>query len=473
MATAMPPLAEPSSFVSATPVTPTASLKRRACCTPFWPVVASTTSSVSCGAPSSLLAITRRTFASSSIRFVCVCRRPAVSTMTTSRPRDCAASSASYATAAGSPPRSPPTKSAPARSAQISSCSSAAARNVSAAPSTTERPCSRRRCASLPIVVVLPVPLTPTTRITLGGPSRPSRPGSPRRAAASSTSASLRSPSSPLASRRRTSSAVEGTPTSAAINTSSSRSQAASSAGSNVAAAICSVRARRPLPSDSRRREEEGEEKRDRTKRLLAAREKRELGHALAGRAQLDLDPWLRTVVGTVLVRLAQPQTALAAGEERLGDVGEVPLHGGERLLEAALDRLGQLLPQLLQLREAPLEVLALGRELGQPLLLFLVLLLGKGVHSAERLAPALEAREPLGEGVGVVPLSRCRAGPLESPARRRLLGLQPRHLDVNRRRPLADLGGAATELGLARRKLTQGTGRVAGSRATRVDACA
>ena len=61
-----------------------------------------------------------------------------------------------------------PTKSASARSAQISSCSSAAARNVSAAPSSTERPCSRSFCASLPIVVVLPVPLTPTTRITLG-----------------------------------------------------------------------------------------------------------------------------------------------------------------------------------------------------------------------------------------------------------------------------------------------------------------
>ena len=84
IATAMPPFAEPSSFVRATPVTPTASLKSRACWRPFWPVVASTTSSVSCGAPSSRPAITRRTFASSSIRFVCVCRRPAVSTITTS-----------------------------------------------------------------------------------------------------------------------------------------------------------------------------------------------------------------------------------------------------------------------------------------------------------------------------------------------------------------------------------------------------
>ena len=61
-----------------------------------------------------------------------------------------------------------PTKSAPARSAQISSCSSAAARNVSAAATTTERPCSESFDASLPIVVVFPVPFTPTTRITLG-----------------------------------------------------------------------------------------------------------------------------------------------------------------------------------------------------------------------------------------------------------------------------------------------------------------
>ena len=42
--------------------------------------------SVSCGAPSSCLAITRRIFFSSSIRSSFVCRRPAVSTMTTSAP---------------------------------------------------------------------------------------------------------------------------------------------------------------------------------------------------------------------------------------------------------------------------------------------------------------------------------------------------------------------------------------------------
>ncbi len=40
----------------------------------------------------------------------------------------------------------------------------AAARNVSAAARMTDRPWPLNRLASLPIVVVLPVPLTPTTR---------------------------------------------------------------------------------------------------------------------------------------------------------------------------------------------------------------------------------------------------------------------------------------------------------------------
>ena len=47
----------------------------------------------------------------------------------------------------------------------------AAARNVSAAASTTRRPCARSRAASLPMVVVLPVPLTPTTSTIAGPPS--------------------------------------------------------------------------------------------------------------------------------------------------------------------------------------------------------------------------------------------------------------------------------------------------------------
>ena len=45
----------------------------------------------------------------------------------------------------------------------------AAARKVSAAASSTLLPCERSRLASLPMVVVLPVPFTPTTSKTSGG----------------------------------------------------------------------------------------------------------------------------------------------------------------------------------------------------------------------------------------------------------------------------------------------------------------
>ena len=51
MANTMPPLAEPSSLVSTTPVTSTASVNCRAWTRPFWPVVASMTSSTSVTCP--------------------------------------------------------------------------------------------------------------------------------------------------------------------------------------------------------------------------------------------------------------------------------------------------------------------------------------------------------------------------------------------------------------------------------------
>ena len=55
---------------------------------------------------------------------------------------------------------------APDRCAHTSSCSPAAARNVSLAARLTVCPWPARYLASFPIVVVLPEPLTPTTRIT-------------------------------------------------------------------------------------------------------------------------------------------------------------------------------------------------------------------------------------------------------------------------------------------------------------------
>ena len=89
----------------------------------------------------------------------------------------------SKTTEAGSAPSAPRTNALPLRSAQIASCSAAAARNVSPATSSTRLFSLRRRIASLPIVVVLPLPLTPTTRMTVGvRSSRSSDPGKRQKA---------------------------------------------------------------------------------------------------------------------------------------------------------------------------------------------------------------------------------------------------------------------------------------------------
>ena len=56
----------------------------------------------------------------------------------------------------------------PVRSPQTLNCSIAAARNVSPAASITFFPSKTNCCANLPMVVVLPVPLTPTTSTMWG-----------------------------------------------------------------------------------------------------------------------------------------------------------------------------------------------------------------------------------------------------------------------------------------------------------------
>ena len=83
-------------------------------------------------------------------------------------PRSFAARTASKARPAASAPASRAMKSVPLRVAQILSCSIAAARNVSPAANITERPSARNLAANLPMVVVLPEPLTPATRMTNG-----------------------------------------------------------------------------------------------------------------------------------------------------------------------------------------------------------------------------------------------------------------------------------------------------------------
>ena len=164
----MPPRAVPSSLVITRPVTPAIRVNSCACESAFCPTVASSTSSTACGADASTFFITRTIFSSSDISSARFCRRPAVSMMRMSAPSALAALTASNAVLAGSEPCSLAMTFAPVRLPQIFSCSIAAARNVSPAASITLRPSPRKRAASLPMVVVLPEPFTPTTRMTNG-----------------------------------------------------------------------------------------------------------------------------------------------------------------------------------------------------------------------------------------------------------------------------------------------------------------
>ena len=203
---------------------------------PFWPVVASSTSSTS--STGRFFSVTRRILPSSSIRFDLFCRRPAVSMMSTSASSSLARAAASNATDAGSAPSlSLRTTGTLTRAPQVSSWSAAAARNVSAAPMTTFLSSETNRRASLPAVVVLPVPLTPTMMMTPGlcasglstfrrrSVSRPTRSSRLSRSVAR-TSSGLALPVM-RASRRNspTSCSLASAPTSASSSVSSTSSQ--------------------------------------------------------------------------------------------------------------------------------------------------------------------------------------------------------------------------------------------------------
>ena len=169
MAITMPPLAVPSSLVSTSPVTPTASWNCSACASAFWPWLASSTSSTSCGArgvdalddaPHLLQLLHQMRLAVQSPggigeQHVDAARARRLQRIEHHRARIGARPAARR-------------NAAPVRCAHTFSCSMAAARKVSPAASITLWPSSRRRRASLPMVVVLPEPLTPTTRITNG-----------------------------------------------------------------------------------------------------------------------------------------------------------------------------------------------------------------------------------------------------------------------------------------------------------------
>ena len=167
----------------------------------------------------------------------------------------------------------------------------------------------------------------------------------------------------------------------------------------------------------------------------------------------------------SLVLGLGQAQPSFAAGEERSGDLGEVALDSRERLGEAALDRLDQVVPELLELVEAPLEVGALGRELLEALLLGLVLLLRERVHLAELLAAALEPLDSDCELVAVVTLGRLGPRRLEPSRSLGALRVDPRELDVRRGNAVAGLAGGTPQLDLVGAEAAQLRAQLGGAR--------
>ncbi|MNQ31662.1 hypothetical protein D3C85_450400 [compost metagenome] len=119
---AAPPRASPSTLVSTTPVSGRASLKALAVLAASWPVMASTTNRVSTGL------IAAWTCLISSIISASMCRRPAVSTITTSMNFSRPSAMAARAMSTGFWLRSEGKKVTPTSPARVSSCLIAAGR---------------------------------------------------------------------------------------------------------------------------------------------------------------------------------------------------------------------------------------------------------------------------------------------------------------------------------------------------------
>ena len=214
--------------------------------------------------------------------------------------------------------------------------------------------------------------------------------------------------------------------------------------------------------------EEQAEQERDRAERLLAAREQRQARDALAGRTQLDLDARLARSSSSGSVSRRRPSPP---GNSVADDLGEVLLDRGEGLLEALLDRLGQLAAELLELLEAPLEVGALRRRArrgapsrprtppsraGSP---------GRAARGGARAARAASASSSRSSpSAGSAPAASSRRCASSRSA------LDARELDVDRGQPLGRLDGRAAKLDLLGAEPAQLGAELGGARGARVD---
>ena len=166
---------------------------------------------------------------------------------------------------------------------------------------------------------------------------------------------------------------------------------------------------------------------------------------------------------------LGQPQATLASREQCLRDLLEVRSDGVERLREPPLDRLVELVPELRELLETLFQVLSLRLQVGEVLLLALVLLGRERVDPSELLAAAAKALDPVEDRLAVVALGRLRAGGLEPAERLAALGFEAGELDIDCARPRRDLGRVAPDLRLGGSEPSELVGELSGARGTRV----
>ena len=153
----------PSNLVNTTPSIPNASLNFSATFTASWPVILSTTSKISCG----LIPAFR--FFSSSIKASSICNRPAVSKITTSFNFEIAVDIACFAIWTTSFDVSFANTGMFNCLPTTCNCFIAAGLYTSHATNKGFFPCFLSKLASLPDVVVLPDPWSPTSIITVGG----------------------------------------------------------------------------------------------------------------------------------------------------------------------------------------------------------------------------------------------------------------------------------------------------------------
>ena len=187
--------------------------------------------------------------------------------------------------------------------------------------------------------------------------------------------------------------------------------------------------------TDTEAREEEREQERDRAERLLTTRQERQARHALAAGAARPRSrlPRPRPPARSAAGRPSPPGKGVCATSAKFASTAVYVSAKRRRTVSSRSARSFSSSSRLCS------RIGALCRELFEPLLLGVVLLLRERVHLTESDPTPLEPVHLLRQFLAVVSLCRFRSSLVE-PAARSGLRLQPRELDLDSARALERL---------------------------------